>query len=86
MKNLFTIICFMSITVASQAQSAKFNDAMTKALAEMDTLKTGDQFMAMSNKFERIALAEKINGCHIIMQPYQELLLPTYITNPLKMM
>ncbi|MFZ1633019.1 MAG: hypothetical protein WBP43_04470 [Chitinophagales bacterium] len=59
MKNLFTIICFMSITVASQAQSAKFNDAMTKALAEMDTLKTGDQFMAMSNKFERIALAEK---------------------------
>lgn len=59
MKNLFTLIGFICISTLSFAQSAKFNDAMTKTLAEMDTCKTGDQFMAISNKFERIALAEK---------------------------
>jgi hypothetical protein len=37
----------------------KFNDAMTKALADLDTCKTGDAFVAMANKFDRIAMAEK---------------------------
>lgn len=50
-------ICITSFT--SFAQSPKFNDAMSKALKEMDTLKTADQFLSVSNKFERIALAEK---------------------------
>ena len=59
MKNLLTVLFLVSIGFTSYAQSPKFNDAMTKALAEMDTCKTGDQFMAMANKFERIALAEK---------------------------
>jgi len=59
MKNLFTLIGFICISSLSIAQSAKFNDAMTKTLAELDTCKTGDQFMSLSNKFERIALAEK---------------------------
>ncbi len=59
MKNLFTLIGFICISTIAIAQSPKFNDAMTKTLAEMDTCTTGDQFMAISNKFERIALAEK---------------------------
>lgn len=59
MKNLLTIICFMSIGVTAFGQSPKFNDAMTKALADLDTCKTGDAFVAMANKFDRIAMAEK---------------------------
>ena len=50
-------ICIASLT--SFAQSPKFNDAMSKALKEMDTVKTAEQFLSVSNKFERIALAEK---------------------------
>lgn len=59
MKNLFTLVGFICISTVAFAQSPKFNDAMTKTLAELDTCKTGDQFMATANKFERIALAEK---------------------------
>lgn len=59
MKKIITLffICLAGMSVF--AQSAKFNDAMSKALKEMDTLKTADQFLSLSNKFERIALAEK---------------------------
>ena len=59
MKKLLFILTLALTTSTVFAQSAKYNDAMTKTLAEMDTLKSGDQFMALANKFERIALAEK---------------------------
>jgi len=59
MKKITTLIAIVFVATATFAQSPKFNDAMTKALNEMDTLRTGDQFMAVANKFERIALAEK---------------------------
>ena len=59
MKKLLFILTLALTTSTVFAQSAKYNDAMTKTLAEMDTLKSGDQFMAIANKFERIALAEK---------------------------
>ncbi len=59
MKKLLIILTLALTTSTVFAQSAKYNDAMTKTLAEMDTLKSGDQFMALANKFERIALAEK---------------------------
>ncbi|MBC8047874.1 MAG: hypothetical protein H7Y00_13835, partial [Fimbriimonadaceae bacterium] len=58
MKIIITVfIAITSMTVF--AQSAKFNDAMTKAITEMDSAKTAEQFLAVANKFERIALAEK---------------------------
>ena len=59
MKKLLSTLFIATIAVSGFAQSAKYADAMTKALAEFDTISTGDQFMAVANKFERIAMAEK---------------------------
>ncbi len=54
----FTIVCV--VTTVAFGQSAKYMDAMSAALTEMDAAQTADQMLAMSNKFERIAMAEKI--------------------------
>ncbi len=59
MKKLLFILTLSFAASTVFGQSAKYNDAMTKTLAEMDSLKSGDQFMVIANKFERIALAEK---------------------------
>jgi len=59
MKKLLFILTITLTTSAVFAQSAKYNDAMTKTLTEMDTLRLADQFMAIANKFERIAMVEK---------------------------
>lgn len=59
MKNFLFLLTISFIATSVFAQSPKFNDAMAKTIAEMDTLNTGDQMMAVANKFERIAMAEK---------------------------
>lgn len=59
MKKLLFGLSIAILSSTSFAQSAKFNDAMTKTLAEMDTSSSAEQFMSVANKFERIALAEK---------------------------
>jgi len=53
-----TIVLFLSIAVF--AQSEKFNAAMKKSLAEMETsFKNPADLIAAANNFERIASAEK---------------------------
>ncbi|MFN0275105.1 MAG: hypothetical protein ACKVPJ_05130 [Chitinophagales bacterium] len=59
MKNLLFTLAIFAASATTFAQSPKFNDAMKKALAEMDSSQTADAFMNVANKFERIALAEK---------------------------
>jgi len=61
MKKMLIIgICLLFASAALQAQEpdAKFVKAMEKALSGMDTLKTEEQWLAASNKFERIAQKE----------------------------
>lgn len=53
-----TIVLFLSIAVF--AQSEKFNAAMKKSLAEMETsFKNPADLITAANNFERIAIAEK---------------------------
>lgn len=59
MKQYFLMMALTLSVGSMMAQSPKFNDAMTQAIAEMEKDSTFEQFMAVSNKFERIALAEK---------------------------
>ncbi len=58
-KIIFLFTLTLITTTISFAQTSKFNDAMRKTLNEMDTLNSADEFMAIANKFERVALAEK---------------------------
>jgi tetratricopeptide (TPR) repeat protein len=56
-KTLFVAL-MVTFSMTSFAQSDKFQSAMKKALSAMDTSKTADQFIAVSNQFERIAAVE----------------------------
>lgn len=56
--SLIAVIFFLSVD-HSYAQSPKFQDAMTKAKAGFDTIRTAGDMMELANRFERIALAEK---------------------------
>ncbi|MEZ4941737.1 MAG: hypothetical protein R3D58_12735 [Saprospiraceae bacterium] len=59
MKNTVVILLLLASAAGIQAQSnPKYLAAMEKALAGMDTLSTGDQWLAKSNMFERIAQKE----------------------------
>ena len=59
MKKMF--IAFLSLAIAARgfAQSDKFTNAMTNALAQWDSAKTADNMLSISATFERIADAEK---------------------------
>ncbi len=60
MKKLLSTLFIACSVLLTQAQTGdKFTETMTKTLADMDTVKTGDGMMGFANKFERIALAEK---------------------------
>lgn len=59
MKNVLFTIAFCAVTASTFAQSPKFIEAMKKNLAEMDTTGNAEELLAVANKFERIALAEK---------------------------
>lgn len=59
MKKITMSLCAVLFAATSFAQSAKFTEAMKKTLAEFDSIATAEQCIALSNKFERIASAEK---------------------------
>ncbi len=58
-KTGFLAVLMIALQSGLHAQSPKFQDAMTKALAGFDTIQSADGMMDLANKFERIALAEK---------------------------
>lgn len=59
MKNTLFMLLFLALAANLQAQSnPKYVAAMEKALAGMDTLSQGDQWLSKSNMFERIVQKE----------------------------
>ena len=58
MKKFLSVI-MLFIAVASQAQSDKYIAVMKKNLALLDSAKTSQDFLSVSNAFERIGDAEK---------------------------
>jgi hypothetical protein len=58
MKHLF-IALFLIIATTAVAQNEKFNNAMQLKLEGYKTAKTAEDFLDLSNAFERIAEAEK---------------------------
>ncbi|NML20503.1 hypothetical protein HHL16_06440 [Pseudoflavitalea sp. G-6-1-2] len=59
MKQILVLIAAVTFSAAAMAQSDKFNSAMSGKIAEIDSAKTADDFLASSAGFERIADAEK---------------------------
>lgn len=59
MKQLILAIAAILLGTITNAQSEKFNAAMQKQLALMDSAKTTQDFQNVSNNFERIGDAEK---------------------------
>lgn len=60
MKNTVFTLLFLGLAAGLFAQAnAKYVGAMEKALAGIDTLRTGAQWLEKSNAFERIAQKEK---------------------------
>lgn len=57
-KALFIAVMLFAFAWNATGQNAKYTQAMEKALAGMDTLKTVDEWLARSNSFERIAQKE----------------------------
>ena len=59
MKNTLLLLALLCLTARAQAQTNdRYVQAMEKALAGLDTLRTADQWLARSNTFERIAQKE----------------------------
>lgn len=59
MKKITAILSLLTMATMLSAQSPKFEDGMTKALAQMDTASNAASFLSAGNTFERIAKAEK---------------------------
>lgn len=59
MKKILFAVAFLSFSVATMAQSEKYNGAMTSHLTQLELNKTADDFLSSSAAFERIANAEK---------------------------
>jgi hypothetical protein len=59
MKTITIIICLLTLTFSTQAQSEKFTEAMTSMILKANTVQTLDETIAMANSFARIAEAEK---------------------------
>lgn len=59
MKKMFIAFLSLAIAAGGFAQSEKFTNAMTSALAQWDSAKTADDMLSISATFERIADAEK---------------------------
>ena len=53
------LLLLLLLPLMSFSQNQKFIDAMTRSLEEMSNAATAEAFLAVSNRFERIALAEK---------------------------
>ena len=59
MKHFFLAVLVLTISTASFSQSEKYNQAMTKNLQLIDSVKSANDALAASQAFERIAEAEK---------------------------
>lgn len=59
MRKILLAFAVLFITVATMAQSEKYNGAMTAKIAELANNKTADDWLSSSAAFERIADAEK---------------------------
>ena len=59
MKQILVLLAVVSFSTASMAQSDKYTGAMSSKIAELDSAKTADDFLASSAAFQRIADAEK---------------------------
>ena len=59
MKLLFTILAFTLFLGVSHADDSKYESAMKKNLAKIDSAKSVNDLLETANAFERIALAEK---------------------------
>jgi hypothetical protein len=59
MKTFFTLLVLIVLVNITSAQNAKFIDAMTKGLEALSNSGTAEEVLATSNRFERIAKAEK---------------------------
>lgn len=59
MKQILVLFAAITFSAAAMAQSDKYNSAMSGKIAELDSAKTPDDFLAASAAFERIADAEK---------------------------
>jgi hypothetical protein len=78
MKKILVIIAVVASFTAN-AQSDKYVAGMTKFLTQLDSAKTGDDYSAAANNFERIANAEKTQwlpfyyAAHaLVIKAYQE--------------
>jgi hypothetical protein len=58
-KIIFLLLAACSFTIAAFSQSDKFVSAMKNNLALFDSAKSADDFVSLSNTFERIGDAEK---------------------------
>ena len=59
MKKILSIVVLLSVTLFASAQNKKYEAAMEKNIAALDTTRDGLQLQNLANNFERIASAEK---------------------------
>lgn len=59
MKILLTTLLLFLIAIYVNADDDKYREAMQRNLEKIQTAESADQFVAIANSFERIALAEK---------------------------
>lgn len=59
MRKILFVFAALSLSVATMAQSEKYKGAMTTNIAQLESNKTADEWLASSAAFERIADAEK---------------------------
>ncbi len=57
MKSIIFVLAFILSVMAVRAES-QYQEAMKEAIEEMDSAKTGEEFLDLANKFARIAEAE----------------------------
>ena len=58
MKNIFLAFILAAFSGAVSAQSNQYTDAMNKAIARLDTVRTLPEYQELANTFSRIAAAE----------------------------
>lgn len=85
MKNLLLILICLSANFAF-AQNKKFNTAMKKNIAAMDTsFKTNESILSLANNFERIAITEKDQWLPYYYASFLQVNYAFKINDPLKM-
>jgi len=70
MKTLFTTLFLTLVLLTANAQSAKYEQAMSKALENLSKANTGDDFRNVANSFERISMNEKTEWLPLYYSAY----------------